>query len=52
MKSDYDRSKTVIRKTSEYYHPLDPPLISRRTSIQASAAWISYQSRFRKRYPA
>ena len=52
MKSDYERSKTVIRKTSEYYHPLDPPLISRHISIQPSVALISYENRFRKRYPA
>ena len=39
MKSDYDRSKTIIRKTTKYYHPhADDALlliICRHISIEA-----------------
>ena len=39
MKSNYDRSKTIIRKTTRNYHPRadDPllPIICRHISIEA-----------------
>ena len=50
MKSDYDRSKTIFCKTTENYHPLDPPLLICRHINSGINKDESYRMRMYKLY--